>query len=257
MRIPAAIPGFAPENGREWALATDPEIVAGLAWGHPRPGHPEGAVGRHVAALLAAIEAEEPSLRTDLRFLAIVHDALKRRVCPEAGWSPDNDHAMLARRFAERYTRDPRLLVALELHDEPYWLWRTRGEDGVSALHALLRRVPDAELFLRFVELDAATDGKDPGLLAWVRAAMGGPRAARSARSRPDAQRSRAGGAKRVGLALQVTRPDTELTGSPTCAATAMTSPAPIRPSWGSPFAPSVKPSGGGPARPRRRATRR
>ena len=171
MRIPAAIPGFAPENGREWALATDPEIVAGLAWGHPRPGHPEGAVGRHVAALLAAIEAEEPSLRTDLRFLAIAHDALKRRVCPEAGWSPDNDHAVLARRFAERYTRDPRLLVALELHDEPYWLWRTRGDDGAAALHGLLCRVPDAELFLRFVELDASTDGKDPGLLAWVRAA--------------------------------------------------------------------------------------
>jgi hypothetical protein len=34
--------------------------------------------------------------------------------------------------------------------------------------------VPDAELLLRFVELDASTAGKDPGLLAWVRAASAG-----------------------------------------------------------------------------------
>jgi len=31
-------------------------------------------------------------------------------------------------------------------------------------------------LFLRFVELDASTAGKDRGLLAWVRAATGGAR---------------------------------------------------------------------------------
>ena len=172
MRIPAQIPGFAPESRREWALATDPELCAGLAWGRPRPGHPEGAVGRHVAALLAAID-ETGQTRADLRFLAIVHDALKCRVRPEAGYSPDNDHAVLARRFAERYTRDPRLLIALELHDEPYWIWRTRSDDGVAALHDLLERVPDPDLFLRFVELDASTEGKDPGLLAWVRAATG------------------------------------------------------------------------------------
>ena len=56
---------------------------------------------------------------------------------------PDNDHAVLARRFGERYTRDERLLTALELHDEPYWIWKTGGADGVAALHALLERVPD------------------------------------------------------------------------------------------------------------------
>ena len=31
---------------------------------------------------------------------------------------------MRARRFAERYTDDERLLATIELHDRPYNLWR-------------------------------------------------------------------------------------------------------------------------------------
>ena len=165
----ALVPGFVAETPREHALAGDPLLRAGLAWGRPRPGHPEGAVGAHAGAILRAIDVGG-ELRADLRFLALVHDAFKFRVVPERGWSPDNDHAVLARRFAERYTSDARLLTALELHDEPYWIWKT-ADGCVAALHALLERVPDTGLFLRFVELDASTAGKDPGLLAWVRAA--------------------------------------------------------------------------------------
>jgi hypothetical protein len=172
MRMDALVPGFEAESPREHALAGDALLRAGLAWGRPRPGHPEGAVGAHVAALLRAIH-EGGRTRADLRFLALVHDAFKYRVRLDAPYSPDNDHAVLARRFAERYTSDPRLLTAVELHDEPYWIWKTGG--GHEDLHALLRRIPDVGLFLRFVELDAATQGKDPGLLGWVRAATGGP----------------------------------------------------------------------------------
>jgi hypothetical protein len=90
-------------------------------------------------------------------------------VRPEAGYSPGNDHAVLARRFAERYTADPRLLDTLEFHDAPHYIWRTRTDDGGAALEALLARIPDLELFLRFVELDGSTDGKDPRPLAWLR----------------------------------------------------------------------------------------
>jgi hypothetical protein len=148
----------------------DPELLVGLAWGRPRPGHPEGNVGRHVADILAAI-TERGARRADLRFLALIHDAFKHRVRPEAGYSRDNDHAVLARRFAERYTDDERLLAAVELHDEPYWIWRTRLGSGEAALASLLARMPDVELFLRFVELDGSTAGKDPGLLSWLRSA--------------------------------------------------------------------------------------
>jgi hypothetical protein len=173
MRMDALVPGFAAESPREHALTGDPLLRAGLAWGRPRPGHPEGAVGEHVAALLRAID-EGGDFRADLRFLALVHDAFKYRVRLDVPYSPDNDHAVLARRFAERYTSDARLLTALELHDEPYWIWKTGGAH--EDLHALLGRIPDVGLFLRFVELDASTQGKDPGLLAWVQAATGASR---------------------------------------------------------------------------------
>jgi hypothetical protein len=169
MTIERLIPGFRPETALERELASEPALLAGLAWGLPRPGHPEGSVGSHVGDILAAITEPPGRRRNQLRFLALVHDSFKRQVWPGAAHSPDNDHAVLARRFAERYTADLRVLDALELHDEPYRIWRTRTDDGRAALKALLARIPDPELFLRFVELDGSTAGKDPRPLAWLR----------------------------------------------------------------------------------------
>jgi hypothetical protein len=160
------VPDFHAESALERQLLADDELVTGLAWGHPRPGHPEGSVGHHVAAIVSAIAADDP-LRADLRLLALVHDSFKRAVVPRGPWSPENDHAVLARRFAERYVADERLLATIELHDEPYWLWRTRAEAG--ALVAVLARLPDLELFVRFVELDASSEGKDLTFLWWFR----------------------------------------------------------------------------------------
>ena len=169
MTIEQLIPGFRPETTLERELAGDPALLRGLAWGRPRPGHPEGTVGRHVADLLAAITEPAGRRRAELRFLALVHDTLKHRVRPDAAYSLDNDqHGVLARRFAEGYTTDPRMLRALELHDEPYRIWRAHPRDGRRALEALLARVPDLALFLRFVELDGSTRGKDPRPLRWL-----------------------------------------------------------------------------------------
>ena len=170
MTIEQLVPGFAPETALERELAADPLLLRGLAWGRPRPGHPEGTVGRHVSDILAAIGEPPSRRRAELRFLALVHDASKYRVRPDLGYSRDNDHAVLARRFAERYAHDPRLLDTLELHDAAYHIWRSRSDDGRAALHALLDRIPDLDLFLRFVELDSSTEGKDPSPFAWLRA---------------------------------------------------------------------------------------
>jgi hypothetical protein len=167
MTIEQLIPGFLPETALERALAADPTLLSGLAWGRPRPGHPEGSVGLHVGDLLAAITEPAGARRRELRFLALVHDGLKQRVRADRGRSPDNDHAVLARRFAERHVADRRLLLTLELHDEPYRIWRAGRSE--AALAATLARVPDLELFFRFVELDGSTAGKDPRPLAWLR----------------------------------------------------------------------------------------
>ena len=170
MTIEQLVLGFCAETALERELAGDPALLHGLAWGRPRPGHPEGSVGRHVGDILASITDGPGRRRRELRFLALVHDACKHLVRPEGGRVRDNDHAVLASRLAGRYTRDARLLVALELHDTPYriWLTRTRTDDRRPALRALLATIPDLDLFLRFVELDGSTAGKQPGPLEWI-----------------------------------------------------------------------------------------
>jgi hypothetical protein len=168
------VPGLAPETDLEAAVAADPELRRGLAWGKPRRAHPEGRVGGHVADLLQTIEEwnEAPGRREQLRFLALVHDALKYQVrqwLPKAG---ENHHATRARRFAERYTDDERLLAALELHDRPYGIWRRtrRGSQRERrALDELIPRLPDPSLFMRFVELDGSTEGKNSEPIEWFR----------------------------------------------------------------------------------------
>jgi hypothetical protein len=168
------VPGFAPESELERALIADPELGEGLAWGKPRSGHPEGSVGAHVADLLTTIDGsgETGKRRAELRFLALVHDSLKFRVrewLPKVG---ENHHAMRARRFAERYTADERLLATIEQHDRPYSLWRKLRRTGridEKGLGRMLERIPDLDLFVRFVELDGSTEGKRPEPIAWLR----------------------------------------------------------------------------------------
>jgi hypothetical protein len=167
------VPGFAPENDLERALIADPELIEGLAWGRPRAGHPEGSVGAHVADLLATIDrwGETGQRRSELRFLALVHDSLKFRV---QNWLPKigpNHHAMRARRFAERYTDDERLLATIEHHDRPYALWRKLRRTGrvdEDRLRRMIDSIPDPALFARFVKLDGSTEGKNPEPIAWL-----------------------------------------------------------------------------------------
>jgi hypothetical protein len=148
--------------------------VRGWAWGKPRVGHPEGTVGAHVADLLNTIERwdETGARRAELRFLALVHDALKFRVHDWLPKTGENHHAMRARRLAQRYTGDERLLATIELHDRPYSLWRRTTRDGhvdESAFGRMLERIPDYGLFTRFVELDGSTEGKKTEPVDWLK----------------------------------------------------------------------------------------
>lgn len=171
-RVP--IPGFAPETDLERRLSADGFLREGWAWGKPRSGHPEGQVGAHVADLLRTLDEwnETGRRRADLRFLALMHDSLKFQVKDRVPRSGENDHAVRARRLAERYTDDPRLLGIIEEHDRPYRLWRRLRRTGrldEEAFQGMLERVKDPGLFLRFVELDGSTEGKNPEPVAWFR----------------------------------------------------------------------------------------
>jgi hypothetical protein len=168
------IPGFQPETALERSLASDRALLEGLAWGEPRAGHPEGGVGTHVAHLLDALDdvRETAERRGLVRFIALIHDSFKSRVrrgLPRVG---ENHHAMRARRFAEKYTDDERVLAAIELHDRPYALWRKmqrKGRLDERAFTRMMKRIPDPALFLRFIELDGSTDGKRPEPVEWFR----------------------------------------------------------------------------------------
>jgi hypothetical protein len=176
VRLPdaaALVPGFVPETDLERQVSQDPELLAGLAWGKPRESHPEGTVGAHVRDLLEALDDTDrwpAELRSPLRLVALVHDAFKYRV---HDWLPKtgrNHHAARARRFAERYTDEERLLATIELHDRPYALWRKvqkRGKLDERGFQDMIGRVPDPDLFLRFIELDGSTEGKDPEPIRW------------------------------------------------------------------------------------------
>ena len=168
------LPGWQPESDLERAIAHDAELAGGLAWGKPRQGHPEGSIAAHVADLLGRIDRLqlEPEQRRLLRFIALVHDACKRRV---RDWLPRtgaNHHAARARRLAKRYTDDERVLAVIELHDRPYAIWRRLQRTGrldERALEDVLDRTPDLDLLVRFVELDGSTEGKDPEPIRWFR----------------------------------------------------------------------------------------
>jgi hypothetical protein len=101
-----------------------------------------------------------------------VHDSLKGEVkdfLPKAG---ENHHAMRARRLAEGYTDDERLLATIEQHDRPYAIWRRmrrKGRLDEPALEDMLARIPDPELFLRFVELDGSSEAKNAEPIRWLR----------------------------------------------------------------------------------------
>jgi hypothetical protein len=168
------IPGYEPEGPLEAEVVRDPQLLHGLEWGAPRRSHPEGRVGYHVADLLREIDeaGETSERRSQLRFVALLHDSFKRDV---KRWLPrtgENHHAMRARRFAERFTSEERLLATIELHDRPYAIWRKmrrRRRLDERALEEMLERIPDHDLFLRFIEIDGASEAKKPGPIRWFR----------------------------------------------------------------------------------------
>lgn len=156
------------ETPTELAIVSDPEWIEGVAYGEPRPGHPEGTVERHIVEVLANVdrEARDADDRARLRLITLVHDTFKNRVDhrrPKVGM---NQHGRIARRFAERYIDDAEVLDVIELHDDAYIAWRDAHRAGRPELvepqmRALIERLgPALPLYLRFYRADNATGDK-------------------------------------------------------------------------------------------------
>ena len=171
-----------PETALEAHLLRQPEIIAGMHWGTPRFGHPEGAVWRHVVEVLANVDRlSELSLRDrhDLRFVTIVHDTFKYAEDKSEPRDWTRHHGVLAREFAERYTDSARTLLLTEWHDEAYYCWR---------LHALARRSnrsrqrldrllglfgAEIDFYYRFFVCDTRTGDKTQAPVRWFVAETG------------------------------------------------------------------------------------
>jgi hypothetical protein len=166
---------FALETPLEHAIAADPIWQRGIAWGWPRPGHAEGKVMYHIVDLLANVEryALTSDDRRDLRLITLTHDSLKYLVDPGRSRSGENHHASRARRFAERYITDGRVLSIIALHDEGIHLWNrwhyTRDAQAIEVrLDVLLDQLGgDWPLFVQFFRCDNDTPSKNPEPVLW------------------------------------------------------------------------------------------
>ena len=162
-----------PRSALERRIAADRRWRRGIEWGAPRPGHPEGAVRFHVEAVLGNVDEiaidERDLLR--LRFIALVHDTFKHEVDINQPRRGENDHAMIARRFAEGYTDEQEVLLVIETHDDAYRAWRRSGRDsgrGEREADALIRRLGSAiEFYGRFHRADTLVEGKDATHVRW------------------------------------------------------------------------------------------
>jgi hypothetical protein len=164
-----------PENEVERRIVAEPTWLAGAHWGEPRPGHPEGTVWLHVVEVLANIDRQRPDaeVRRKLRLVALVHDSFKCQVDRSRPRVGDNHHAVIARRFAERFTDDEDVLEITELHDDAYNAWALGHRHGQWAtaesrarrlIARLGRRLP---LYLAFYRADNETGDKSPASREW------------------------------------------------------------------------------------------
>ncbi|NJK83710.1 MAG: hypothetical protein HC912_07715 [Saprospiraceae bacterium] len=157
-------------------MLQDSAFLAGLNWGFPRYGHPEGKVVYHVHEVLANITLI-PELsaanRARLRTIAYVHDTFKYledRGRPR-DWS--KHHAILAKNFVAQYTNDEAVLTITELHDEAYYIWRSiklyqEQEKGLQHYQALMSKLGEhLQLYYLFFKCDTKTGDKIQAPLIW------------------------------------------------------------------------------------------
>ena len=157
------------------SILRDARYIQNLPWGESRPGHPEGTVRAHIEELEKNLAALQPALSSEeywkLRVLIHVHDSFKPEADKKVAISDPRSHASIAAKFLSEFCDDADLVAMVQLHDEPYALWRQwreRGECNELRLDRLLAAISDWSLFLRFCVIDGITPGKQSEPLHWM-----------------------------------------------------------------------------------------
>jgi hypothetical protein len=168
-----------PETDLESALLATPVFRDGLLWGEPRFGHPEGTVAYHVYEVLnniALIPGLSTADRTNLRLIALAHDAFKYAEDRARPRNLSKHHGVLARRFMESYTTERDVLDILETHDDAYyhWLYRHRTPSP-RHLSSFLDRIGHClQLYYLFFKCDTQTGDKIQAPLRWFEKEISG-----------------------------------------------------------------------------------
>lgn len=156
------------------SIISDARYQANLAWGQPRPGHPEGTICAHIAELEQNLEAMRSKLSEEeywkIKLLIHTHDTFKPQAEANVGIRDPRSHASLASAFLAEYCDDNDLLTMVQLHDEPFALFRQRtskGECNSERFNKLLQSVNDWSLFTAFLIIDGCTEGKGREQLHW------------------------------------------------------------------------------------------
>ncbi len=167
-----------PETELEKRLLTIPEFKAGLHWGIPRFGHPEGQVFRHIKEVLDNIDRLQlpcDQIRQQLRLIAFAHDTFKyKETKKRSSGDLSNHHATLARHFMETHTTDSTILNIIQWHDEAYYCWRTATvyrypPDGEKRLAQLLDTLgDDLQRYYQFFVCDTRTGDKNQAPVKWL-----------------------------------------------------------------------------------------
>jgi len=151
-----------PETELELRIIADPEFQAGLFWGKPRYGHPEGQVINHIPEVLANVDklVIPVEMRRKLRLITYVHDTFKHIEDKSKPRDWSKHHSVYARKFLAKYVEDQTLLTITEMHDEAYHAWRLfflakNSEKGQLKLNNLLDKVGAAiQLYYLFFKCD-------------------------------------------------------------------------------------------------------
>ena len=169
-----------PKNDLESAIIADGDFITGVLWGKPRPGHPEGEVLLHIGEVLENVDKYFKNTENylNLRFIAITHDSFKYKVDKNLHKSGENHHAMIARRFAEKFTTNIDVLDIIELHDEIYnsymMIERKNNTNGAEKrISSLIDRLgKNIDLFIDFTKCDSETGDKELSCNAWFKNLM-------------------------------------------------------------------------------------
>jgi len=170
-----------PDSELEKRIISDPEFIEGVKWGKKRKGHPEGMVLTHIVEVLENVKKYGDGItRSPLRLITLIHDTFKYKVNRSKARLGDNHHAMIARKFAEKYLENyyfmghsgKHLLDIIELHDEAYncYLIYKDGNEykAKDRLIKLVNRLGNSiPLYKLFYKCDNHTGDKDRGSYEW------------------------------------------------------------------------------------------